>query len=1464
MRQLLSAANPFPLTSLNGTNGFRLDGPPGDSAGEEVSSAGDVNGDGFDDIIVGSWNGGDSREGAAYVVFGQSGVFPTSFDLLTLDGTNGFRIDGVDGFDYVGRSVSSAGDVNGDGYSDLLIGASGVADIVNGSERSDSGEAYVVFGKPDAFPAVFSPNSLDGSNGFKLDGLSHRDHFGEAVSAAGDVNGDGYGDLIIGAPFAESGNGHGDAYVIFGKATGFPTTLAMSVLDGINGFRIDGSSFSRFGAFGESVSAAGDVNGDGIDDVIVGAGSADNDVALTNQNQGNAYVIFGSTSTFSAVLDLATLDGTNGFRVEGVDIGDMSSESVSGAGDVNGDGIGDLIVGAQRAEPGENTGTSEGESYVVFGTNSGFPASLKLADLNGTNGFRINGIDPNDNSGVAVSRAGDVNADGFDDLIVGANHAEPAGADPLTITGEAYIIFGRSSGFGAEFNLSDLDGDNGFRVEGIAAGDQLGIAVSEGGDINGDGFDDLLLGGFSNGFSSSDVYIIFGGNFTGGIETQVGSTGADVLTANQGASVSDILIGGLGGDTLISDGGEDVLIGGHGDDVLTVLDDDFSGVRRVRGGRGFDTLRIRRDSVPVFLNFTNIADNRITGIELIDIVDTQNSVTLNHWEVLNLSNISNTLTVYRSSGATVDYGTGWTQQANLLWNSRTYEVFTQGAATLQIYTAPTVSLAASSASVVEDGSGNLVYTFTRDVATGPLTVDFAVSGSAAFGTDYSQTGASAFSANSGSVTFAAGQTVATVTVSPTADNLVELSETVNLTLLQQPNQLYLVGSPLAVSGTITDDDAATFRVNDVTVNEDAGTMRFGVSTSNPVDTSVFVQVTFTGTTASGGTASGENTDFVSTTQTLIFGAGDADSKFVFVPIVDDDLVELTELFSISLSTISPLGTRIADFSDVGTGEIVDNDTATFTINDVTVHEADSTATFTLSLDKGLDIAANLDVVYTDNTAVGASGGIGAHYDNDADRVTFPAGSTTDVQVTVAITNDNVVTGERTFTAALNLVTDVGARRVVLTDTGQGTILDNAATFTISDVTVDEDAGNATFTISLDNPLDIPVDINVSYADGTAIGAAGGTSADFANDVSTVRFEAGETDDKTITVAITDDDTVEGTQTFSAMLSTNTELGLKTVLLDDTATGTITDNDTAGYSVSKTQTTLTEAGTSDTFDVVLTSQPLTDVTFEITSEDTTEAIVAHETLTFTPANWNESQTVTVTGVADSEIDGDKTTTITVSVQAAESDVFFQDLDDSFITATTTDLDTGGNIDGDTDFDANDSFLIHLTNLAGTDEQVNQSKGSSSLSPVEIRNRIANLKVQADVDGDGDFDANDSFLIHLVKLSGTNQQIDLSRGSSSLTADQIRANIDALGTPSFAINRNSKRIAAAKPEDTFDQTTPVQMLPSTKTTERERLFAELELIDQATQHPQRSTMSGEIGESAPVNFSEKTFRSWIDSI
>ena len=264
--------------------------------------------------------------------------------------------------------------------------------------------------------------------------------------------------------------------MVFGKSSGFTAALDLDTLNGTDGFRLDG--IDAFDYSGFSVSSAGDVNGDGFDDLIIGAPAA-----------GETYVVFGKSSGFTAAIDLSTLDGTNGFRLDGIDAGDNSGHSVSSAGDVNGDGFDDLIIGAYSAQPGGDR--RAGESYVVFGKASGFTAAIDLDALNGTNGFRLDGIDAGDYSGHSVSSAGDVNGDGFDDLIIGAPGSDPGGDSRA---GETYVVFGKSSGFTAAIDLSTLNGTNGFRLDGIDALDRSGFSVSTAGDVNGDGFDDLIIG----------------------------------------------------------------------------------------------------------------------------------------------------------------------------------------------------------------------------------------------------------------------------------------------------------------------------------------------------------------------------------------------------------------------------------------------------------------------------------------------------------------------------------------------------------------------------------------------------------------------------------------------------------------------------------------------------------------------------------------------------------------------------------------------------------------------------------------------------------------------------------------------------------------------------------------------------------------------------------------------------------
>jgi VCBS repeat-containing protein len=495
----------FNLSSLNGSNGFVINGIDRyDFSGTSVSSAGDINGDGFDDLIVGASNASPNAQnysGSSYVVFGSSIGFNASFNLSSLDGSNGFVINGIDRYDSSGYSVSSAGDINGDGIDDLIIGASNAGP--NG--QNASGSSYVVFGSSISFNASFNLSSLDGSNGFVINGIDRYDSSARSVSSAGDINGDGFDDLIIGAPFAStnSQNSSGESYVVFGSSSGFGASINLSSLDGSNGFVING--IDRYDRSGTSVTSAGDINGDGFDDLIIGAPG-------NSYNQPGAeesYVVFGSSSGFGASFDLASLNGSNGFVINGIDRFDSLGTSVSSAGDINGDDIDDLIIGAPYAGPNGQNGS--GESYVVFGSSSGFGASINLDSLDGSNGFVINGIDSGDSSGRSVSSAGDINGDDIDDLIVGARFADPNGQNDA---GESYVVFGSSSGFGASINLDSLDGSNGFVINGIDRYDNSGGSVSSAGDINGDGFDDLIVGATGadpNGQNGAgESYVLFG------------------------------------------------------------------------------------------------------------------------------------------------------------------------------------------------------------------------------------------------------------------------------------------------------------------------------------------------------------------------------------------------------------------------------------------------------------------------------------------------------------------------------------------------------------------------------------------------------------------------------------------------------------------------------------------------------------------------------------------------------------------------------------------------------------------------------------------------------------------------------------------------------------------------------------------------------------------------------------------
>jgi hypothetical protein len=820
-------------TSINlgnlGSAGVTLYGNDvGDESGSSVHGIGDVNGDGYDDFLIGAFNAaatGNQRPnaGESYVIFGKanwSGTQSLNLNAANLDGSDGFILSGIDVDDLSGHSVGSAGDVNGDGFDDFTIGADGSDG--KGNVKVDAGETYVVFGKAKwtSTPTI-ELSSLNGTNGITLFGNDEGDHSGSVVSGAGDVNGDGFDDILIGAPLAAGlGNVNtdaGESYLVFGKPNWSNTpslVLSPSNLDGTAGvtfFGVDSNDHS-----GSAVSGAGDVNGDGFADLIIGAYNSNGELNSRSLS-GESYLVFGKanwSSTSQLTLNTTTLNGTTGVTLFGSDQNDASGRAVSSAGDVNGDGFGDLLIGAPLAGAAGNLKTYAGESYVVFGKAnwSNTPTlTLNTATLNGTAGFTLFGADILDRSGSAVSSAGDVNGDGFDDIVIAAYAADGAG-NVRQDAGESYVIFGKSSWKSTKtVDLGQLNGSNGFTLYDFDFGDGSdgsGIVsgnVSPAGDVNGDGFADVLVSArFADGLgntkeNSGESYLIFGKNFTGSAIKQ-GTKDDDTVT---GTTAADRLIGGTGDDLLVGNGGADVLYGGEGDDVLAISSTNFS---RIDGGGGSDTLRL--DGSGLNLNLTTLPDNRLTNIETIDLRGSgSNTLVLNARDVLNIGGSSrlvpaNTLAVRRDFDDIVTLGAGWTQGADVVQDGLSYQVFTNGGATVRLEKLslinPTVTLGVDQPTIAEaDGTATVTATMA-EVSDVNVVVNLTFSGTATVSDDYSRSAVH--------ISIPAGSLSGSITLTAVQDPMFEGPETIVVAILNVSH-----GTPGAanqVSIEIIDDDHA--------------------------------------------------------------------------------------------------------------------------------------------------------------------------------------------------------------------------------------------------------------------------------------------------------------------------------------------------------------------------------------------------------------------------------------------------------------------------------------------------------------------------------------------------------------------------------------------------------------------------------------------------------------------------------
>ena len=426
---------------------------PGDQAGAYLAAVGDATGDGTADLLVGAPYNDQAgyNAGAAYLIAGEGA---TSGNLADAHG----RYRGEGSYDYAGR-VAGAGDVNGDGQPDVLVAALGAADM--------RGRVYLFHGP------LAAGNASVGAADAVLQGENADDVAGYAIAGLGDLDGDGFGEVLVGAPQADTDiASEGAAYLVYGPlAGGTSLATAESVLWG--------DSESHF--VGVAVAPAGDTNGDGQTEFIIGAYGES-----SGGNRSGAAYLFRTPPPLGS-QSISTADVV--FLGEAAE--DYAGLRAAAAGDVNGNGRGELLICAPYNDEG---GPDAGAAYLL---SAPFDATVPLADADA----KLVGEAAN-HTVMSAAAAGDVNDDGFDDVLVGSPHATEGGSS----AGTAYLMLGPFEG-----TISLTDADARFLGE-APYGEAHEVAGM--GDVNDDGYDDFAVGAplYSEaGPDAGAVYLIYGG-----------------------------------------------------------------------------------------------------------------------------------------------------------------------------------------------------------------------------------------------------------------------------------------------------------------------------------------------------------------------------------------------------------------------------------------------------------------------------------------------------------------------------------------------------------------------------------------------------------------------------------------------------------------------------------------------------------------------------------------------------------------------------------------------------------------------------------------------------------------------------------------------------------------------------------------------------------------------------------------